>query len=316
MNKAKFASRQVEVSKNRAVDFGGRIFLKKDFTSRLSCQSGVDYFGRAGVDMENESWKNGALSASSAPVVDGRRGDLGIYATLAWSSPAGFDLLGGARLGAFSRSAFSAGVFQERSSLAPAFFLGVTRRIKEHLTLFVNAGTAFRMPSLSEAFYTGITGRSSIVGNPGLDPEKSFNLDAGMKVQRRDLFVAVYLFQYAIRGMIEKFPLPDSAYTYANIERGRIRGLELEFRFRPLKKLELFGNGFYYRSASSAGGASERRSRRPAASWVAKLWLGQAMGRGELAGGGGACAARARRRSPCPPTASPTSRPAAIFPIA
>jgi iron complex outermembrane receptor protein len=278
LNKVKYASRQTDVSRNSAVDIGCRVFLKKDLSPRLSWQSGADYYGRSGVDMENETWKNGVLSGSSSPVADGRRSDLGLYATLAWSAPAGFDLLGGARLGAFSRSAISDGVPLKKNSLAPAFFLGVTRKIRNSLTLFFNAGTAFRMPSLSEAFYTGITGRSSIVGNPGLDPEKSFNLDAGFKLHGQNLFVAAYLFQYSIRGMIEKFPLSAAAYTYANIERGRIRGLELEFQYCLLKKLEIFGNGFYYRGISTAGGGSLNDVPSARLFLGTKLWLGRMWG--------------------------------------
>lgn len=278
LNKVKYADEQTDVSRNNAFDFGFRAFLKKNLADRLSIQSGIDYYGRSGVDMKNETWRHGVLSESSIPVAAGRRGDLGLYAMLAWSAPADLELLAGARLGAFYRSAVSAGVFQENRSLAPAFFLGVTRKIKDSLTLFVNAGTAFRLPSLSEAFYTGITGRSSIVGNPALEPEKSLNLDAGIKVHSRDFFVGAYVFLYSIRGMIEKFPLGGAAYTYANIERGRIGGLELEFQYYPLKKLEIFGNGYWYRGSSGAGNGALNDVPSARLFLGSKLWLGRLWG--------------------------------------
>ncbi|MCU0235894.1 MAG: TonB-dependent receptor [Acidobacteria bacterium] len=274
LNKVRPAVRQKEVSRNDALDFGFRAFLKKRFSERLSLQSGIDYYGRGGVEMVNETWQQGVLSEAAVPLADGRRGDLGLYSTLSWQSPHGLDWLAGVRLGSFCRSARSSGVFLESRSLAPAFFLGATRRIRNSLTLFVNAGTAFRQPSLSESFYTGITGRSTIVGNPGLEPEKSLNLDAGVKVHGRDLFIAAALFQCSIRGMIEKFPLGGTAYTYANIESGRVRGLELEFQYYPLQKLEIFGNGFYYRGSSGGGGALNDV---PSARLFlgTKLWLGR-----------------------------------------
>lgn len=276
LHKVKQAQRQLEISRNNACDYGWRAFLKQKLPHRLSLQAGVDYYGRIGVDMENETWRQGVLSDSSVPLADGRRSDMGVYSTLAWSAPAGFELLAGGRMGAFSRSAVSAGTFQKKSSLAPAFFLGVTRKFAGTLTLFVNAGTAFRLPSLSESFYTGITGRSTIVANPALEPEKSLNLDAGIKIQRRDFFVGVYAFRYAIRGMIEKFPLADSAYTYGNIERGCLSGLELEFQCFPLKKLEVFGNGFYYRGNGNGGALNDV----PSARFLmgTKLWLGRLWG--------------------------------------
>ncbi len=278
LHKVKQADSQVEISRNRAFDFGMRIGMKKEPAGRLAYQFGIDYFGRAGVDMENETWKSGSMSGSSFPVRGGRRSDLGAYAILTWAAPARLDIAGGARLSFSARSAVSAGVFHKKSSLAPAFFLGVTRRLGEAITLFINAGTAFRLPSLSEAFYSGITGRNTIVGNPNLDPEKSLNFDAGVRFHRGNVFLGAYLFQNSIRGMIEKFPLTDSSYTYDNLERGRIRGLEFEFQFYPLDRLEIFGNGWVYRGSSMASGKPLNDV--PSARMLlgAKLWLGRFWG--------------------------------------
>ena len=246
LNKIKTASQQSDISKNNAADFGVRASFKRSFSKYLSLQSGIDYFGRGNVDMENETWKKSTLIDHSLPVENGKRNDLGIYFTLDYSGLAMFDLVGGARYGFFSRNAVSNGQYLEKTSQAPALFVGVTRKIKESLTLFCNLSTAYRMPSLSEAFYTGITGRNSIVGNPALIPESSLNLDAGVKIHRKNLFVGMYLFQCSIKNMIEKFPLSATSYTYDNIEQGRIQGLEIEFQLYPIKNLEIFGNGFYY----------------------------------------------------------------------
>lgn len=275
LDKIRKASKQVDISKNNALDFGMRTILKKNVNSRFSYQFGLDYFGRTNVDMENETWKNSMLSSGSFPVANGRRSDLGVYATLDYSGLADFDLVGGARLGAFSRNAVSAGVWREKSSWAPAFFLGITRKIKGSFAFFFNAGTAYRLPSLSEAFYSGITGRSSIVGNPDLKAERSLNLDAGIKFHRKNMFLGLYFFQCAIDAMIEKFPLNDTAYTYDNIERGRIHGLELEFQIYPLKTLEVFGNGFYYQGKSTVSG--QYLNDIPSAKFFlgAKFWLGR-----------------------------------------
>ncbi|MFH2107688.1 MAG: TonB-dependent receptor [Chrysiogenia bacterium] len=275
LDKIKQASRQVDISKNNAIDFGVRTALKKSLSSNLSYQFGVDYFGRTNVDMENETWKNDFLSSRSFPVENGKRNDLGMYAMLDYSGLAAFDLLAGARLGAFLRNAVSDGVFLKNSSWAPAFFLGITRKIKDTFTMFFNAGTAYRQPSLSEAFYTGITGRSSIVGNPDLKPEKSLNLDAGLKIHYKNIFLGTYFFQYSVNDMIEKFQLSDTSYTYENIEQGRIRGLELEFQFYPLKKLELFGNAFYYVGRSTI--SEKPINDIPSAKLFlgAKFWLGR-----------------------------------------
>ena len=76
--------------------------------------------------------------------------------------------------------------------------------------------------------------------------------------------------------MIEKFPVADSAYTYGNIERGCISGLEFEFQCFPLKKLEFFGNGFYYRGSGNGGALNDVPSAK--FSLGTKLWLGRLWG--------------------------------------
>lgn len=275
LDKIKNASQQSDISKNNALDFGIRTSFKKGFSKHMSYQFGIDYFGRSNVDMENETWKKGSLNGSTFPVENGKRNDLGMYFTLDYSGLTMFDLVGGARYGFFSRNAISNGQYLEKASQAPALFVGITRKIKESLTLFFNLGTAFRMPSLSEAFYTGITGRSSIVGNPALKPENSLNLDAGVKIHRKNMFLGMYLFKCSIKDMIEKFPLSDTAYTYNNIEQGTIQGMEVEFQFYPIKNLEIFGNGFYYNGKSTA--SDQYLNDVPSAKFFlgVKYWLGR-----------------------------------------
>lgn len=254
LDKTKAANRQTEIAKNSSLDMGVRAFVKKNLNRHWRYQCGLDFYGRRRVDMENEIWKNGELGSRSIPLRDGGRDDVGIYATVDYANLAAFDLVAGARLGSFKRQAYSDGIWIEKTRQAPAFFLGLTRRIGDSLAVFANVGTAFRVPSLSEAYYTGLSGRNSIVGNPDLRPEKSVNLDSGIRIRRKNWNAGLYFFQCTIADMIEKFPLSDTAYTYDNIERGRIRGLELEFQVYPLKSLELFGNGFYYRGSAAAGG--------------------------------------------------------------
>jgi outer membrane receptor protein involved in Fe transport len=275
LDKFKAASRQNDISRNNALDFGIRAAFKKGINKNLSYQFGVDYFGRSNVDMENETWKKDVLSSTSFPVENGKRSDLGMFFTLDYSGLSMLDLVAGARYGFFSRNAISDGHYLEKSSHAPAFFIGVTRKIQDYLTLFFNLGTAFRMPSLSEAFYTGITGRNSIVGNAALNSESSLNLDAGMKIHRKNMFLGIYLFKCSIKDMIEKFPLSDTSYTYNNIEQGRIQGMEVEFQMYPIKNLELFGNGFYYHGKSTA--SDQHLNDVPSAKVFlgVKYWLGR-----------------------------------------
>ncbi len=255
LRKVKRRLDQTEESRTAAFDFGWRARLRKAFSPALSAQLGVDGFGRRNVRMENASWRGGEPTDHSVPLADGRRDDVGFYATVDYAGLKFFDLVGGARLTLLRRTATSDGRFSRRSGTAPAFFAGLTRHFGPNLTLFVNAGTAYRVPSLSEAFYTGISGRSTIRGNPALEPEKSLNLDAGLKWGRRRLFVGAYLFRTRVRGLIEKYPLADGSYTYANLLCGVVQGVEAEFQWLPRAGIELFGNGWLYRGRDSGSAA-------------------------------------------------------------
>jgi outer membrane receptor protein involved in Fe transport len=110
------------------------------------------------------------------------------------------------------------------------------------LTLFANVSRAFRAPDLNELFYSGITGRGFIIANPDLTPESSLNFDSGLKFIERRVFVGLYGFSYEIKDMIERYLVAERTYTYANIEKGRIQGLELEWEYFPWSGFSVFGN--------------------------------------------------------------------------
>lgn len=244
LRKEKLSTRKTDISLNEAVDFGLKGYVVRKIGASLSLQAGVDWFARRDVRMENQVEKNGRFDSSTLPVGDGRRDDVSAYFTVDYSGLRAVDLLAGVRYGFFRRSAVSDGRFMEKKSQAPAFFMGVSRRFGS-LTVYANASRSYRMPSLSEVFYTGITGRTAMVANPELKSESGFGLDAGVKWSRRNLFLGLYLFQNELRDLIEKYRLPDDRYTYRNLFKGRLRGVEVEFQYYPVAPLELFGNFFY-----------------------------------------------------------------------
>jgi len=250
LDKLDFQSGKYEYSKNSSLDFGIKGVLKKTVSPTFSYQAGLDYFGRHDVDMENNVVLDGVPALPSMPVANGSRNDYGLFFTLDYAGLKSFDFLGGVRYGFFSRNALSDQVFKEKKSHAPAAFFGVTRHITRYMNVFLNMGTAFRMPSLSESFYTGITGRGYVISNSELEPERSINVDVGLKFYTQRIFFGCYLFHYTIEDMIEKYRITNETYTYDNLNKGRINGFELEFQFFPQKNLELFGNYFTYNGKS------------------------------------------------------------------
>jgi hemoglobin/transferrin/lactoferrin receptor protein len=234
-------------------NLGLKLALKKSPLETFSYRIGFEWFSRQNLRMANREQQEGQTT-TTLPLANGRRSDYGLFVTLDYSGLPGFDIMTGVRYSFFSIGADVGGQPMEKSSGAPSAFLGITRKLGDSVSLFVNVGKAFRLPSLSESFYTGLTGRRYVVGNPGLEPESSFNMDAGLKWFSERFFLGIYGFYYSIDDMIERYRNEEGIYTYDNIDRGRVSGAEVEFQFFPAKNLELFGHFFYYRGRSTATG--------------------------------------------------------------
>ena len=234
-----------ERTRNSGTNLGLKATLKKSLSQSFSLQSGLEWFGRRGFDFEN-SLEDPHGQESTYPLREGRRDDTSLFLTADYSGIPGVDIMGGIRYTWFGLQALVEGEKKIKNSEAPSFFVGATKKFGKSVSLFFNLGRAFRLPGLSESFYTGLTGRKYVVGNPDLIPESSLNLDTGIKVFLKKFFLGVYLFSYRIDDLIERYKNEEDIYTYDNITMGNIRGVEVEFQYFPVDNLEVFGHYFYY----------------------------------------------------------------------
>ncbi len=135
-------------------------------------------------------------------------------------------------------------------------FLALSYELTDKLVAFVDAATAYRTPGLSELFYTGITGRGMIIAQPDLRPERSLNWDAGLKWINGRVYAAAYGFHYTVDGLIDRYLVGTQTYTYANFDKARIRGLELEAEIHPLADWMIFGTFAVLDGKSAVTGAA------------------------------------------------------------
>jgi outer membrane receptor protein involved in Fe transport len=239
-----------EHSDTSALNLGLKTTLKKKLSDSLSYQMGLEWFSRQNLKIENRI-ETGENIDISFPIRKGQRNDYGMFFTLKYKITPTLGIDGGLRYTFFSISADVQGTRNEKDSSSASYFLGVTKKIGPSMSLFCNIGRAFRFPSLSESFYTGITGRRYVFGNPDLEPESSFNIDTGMKFSGKNYFIGLYLFSYRVDQLVERYRNEQNFYNYDNIRQGRILGGELEFQFSPFKNAHLFGHYFYYRGRSN-----------------------------------------------------------------
>jgi outer membrane receptor protein involved in Fe transport len=249
LDKFDIKNESYQAADTRSFNLGLKTTLKKSMSKSFSYQLGLEWFSRRNLSIENRN-EIGDGIAITHPIENGRRNDYSMFLALNYKLTPTIDIDGGIRYTHFTIDADVEGVKKEKSKGSSSFFLGVIKKINPSMSLFFNVGRAFRFPSLSESFYTGITGRKYVVGNPLLEPESSFNIDTGLKISTKKFFAGLYFFSYRVNQLIERYKDESGIYTYDNIHRGKLLGGELELQWTPVKNLNLFGHYFYYRGRS------------------------------------------------------------------
>ena len=91
--------------------------------------------------------------------------------------------------------------------------------LDDHYTLRASYDTAFRAPTFNELYFPDF-------GNPDLDPEKAESVELGLRGQYGRGFWDVAVYQSDIDDMVA-YTVQDSHYAPFNVDRARIRGVEL-----------------------------------------------------------------------------------------
>jgi vitamin B12 transporter len=120
-----------------------------------------------------------------------------------------------------------------------SYFISRTRtKIRTHV------GNGYRVPSLYERFGTFFfLGMFAPQGNPGLKPERSLGIDAGVEQYlAKDLLkLSATYFYTRIKDEITYLPTDDfSAPAYYNFDRHYSRGLEATVELKPTRSSEIF----------------------------------------------------------------------------
>jgi outer membrane cobalamin receptor len=109
---------------------------------------------------------------------------------------------------------------------------GLVYKVKEWGRFHSSMGTAFVVPEpLKKAgSYTSAWGYS-YYGNPDLKPEKSFSYDAGCEITVSVLNLDLTYFYTDVKDKIQEKIISDTEYSYENIVKAKIRGVEQSFSF-------------------------------------------------------------------------------------
>lgn len=136
--------------------------------------------------------------------------------------------------------------------------IGFVYKLTDHLNLTANVASAFRIPNVVEKYFFGrASGSEFVIPNYDLSPEKSVNLDLGVKANFSKVYASLTYFLNSYKDFIDLESTGDSislgsenlpVWHYANISDARIQGLEgeVETQIDPLG-LYTFANLTYTR---------------------------------------------------------------------
>ncbi|MFY7792575.1 MAG: TonB-dependent receptor plug domain-containing protein [Chitinophagaceae bacterium] len=123
---------------------------------------------------------------------------------------------------------------------------GVNYRVASGWYLFAQASEGFRAPNIDDMGTLGIVDFRYEAPAFDLRPERSFNMEAGLKVHQPRFAVQASVFRTNLRDLITRIKTSQvisgyDVYRKENVDRGYIQGFEVQTRVEPLDGLRLTG---------------------------------------------------------------------------
>jgi len=195
---------------------------------KVELVAGVDYRGNS-TD-QSSKYLYGGADYSSAPLSadSANTNQVGAYASVVARNLGGFFTLeGGIRVNHHSIYGWN-----QTTSINPSF------NINQHWKLYVNAASAYRVPSIYQLY--------SAYGNRDLSPEKSASIEAGAQYTSKEFTARAGAFTRHIDDVIYFYTNPQTyASQYVNADEQNDAGFELEATAIINKVLSVSANYTY-----------------------------------------------------------------------
>jgi outer membrane receptor protein involved in Fe transport len=188
---------------------------------------GVEHTGRRGVNIAQTETAIGATPFSSDLVSNGAEHVTGLFAERTWHFENVTPQVG---IRADSARATNSGSTRSHKDLN--IQARVNWRLSQDWTLDWEVGTAYRLPTLSELYFSGKTPRGEVRGNPSLAPEKTVGLQTTLLGEGRTTTFEVTAFLNRVEDYIERFEISDELRSYRNIGSGELWGLDGQLIWR------------------------------------------------------------------------------------
>jgi outer membrane receptor protein involved in Fe transport len=175
---------------------------------------------------------------ASGSVDDADRHDAGLFAAWSGGITQSLQFAAGGRVDRVS-TRNRAGYFGDRATddVALSGYGALTAGPFRNVSATIQVASGYREPTLSDRYFRGVSGRGFVTGNPGLQPERSLQLDGGIRWNGSRSRVALFAYDYRIRNLVERYR-SGTDFLFRNRGEAEIRGVELETATRITPSLE------------------------------------------------------------------------------
>ncbi len=126
--------------------------------------------------------------------------------------------------------------------------IGLLFKATKNIDFTLNLARAFRSPTLEERYQYIDLGGTVYLGNPNLEPEKSYSIDFGVRYWSDLVSVKANVFYNTFNDLVaDQYDLSDSLYRTQNIGAAELYGFELSTEVNPYKKVAMYANTSYVR---------------------------------------------------------------------
>ena len=125
---------------------------------------------------------------------------------------------------------------------------GISYRLAKKLYVFANASEGFRAPNIDDLGTLGIVDFRYEIPAYDLKPERSLNMESGVKYATRKTALSASVFRTNLSGLISRIKTPATiagydVYTKVNVDKAFIRGWEVQASVEPIKGLLFAASG-------------------------------------------------------------------------
>ena len=132
-------------------------------------------------------------------------------------------------------------VSNESSSLSETNLNGqvqIDMRLTNNWLMAAELGTAYRLPTLSELYFSGETPRGTVRGNSLLAPEETMGSQVTLSHQSDHWIFELSGFYNRVEDYIERVRTDDGSLTYQNLRSGKIWGFDGQLSIQSTHQIE------------------------------------------------------------------------------